>query len=96
MNYEWIEKTIKKKIRSKKSNKKTVKIKEIAACEKITTKKANFCSNTVFSLDFKIRVKKFYAATPLAFLLHFLFPRDQNHYFNLTLKIMKMWTDLKK
>ena len=64
---------------------------EIAACEqKITTDKANFCSNTIFSLYFKIRAKKFHAAKPLAFSLHFLFRRDQNHYSNLTLKIMKM------
>ena len=35
---------------------KTVKLSEIAACEqKITTDKANFCSNTIFSLYFKIR-----------------------------------------
>ena len=64
---------------------------EIAACEqKTTTDKANFCSNTVFSLHFKIRAKKFHAAKPLAFSLHFLFRRDQNHYSNLTSKIMKM------
>ena len=64
---------------------------EIAACEqKTTTDKANFCSNTVFSLYFKIRAKKFHAAKPLAFSLHFLFRRDQNHYSNLTSKIMKM------
>ena len=64
---------------------------EIAACEqKITTDKANFCSNTIFSLYFKIRAKKFHAAKPLAFSLHFLFRRDQNHYSNLTSKIMKM------
>ena len=32
---------------------------EIAACEqKTTTEKPNFCSNTVFSLYFKIRAKK--------------------------------------
>ena len=64
---------------------------EIAACEqKITSEKANFCSNTVFSLYFKIRAKKIHAAKPLAFSLHFLFRRDQNHYSNLTSKIMKM------
>ena len=63
---------------------------EIAACEqKTTSEKANFCSNTVFSLYFKIRSKKFHAAKPLAFSLHFLFRRDQNHYSNLTSKIMK-------
>ena len=64
---------------------------EIAACEqKITSEKANFCSNTVFSLYFKIRAEKFDAAKLLAFLLHFLFRREQNHYSNLTSKIMKM------
>ena len=64
---------------------------EIAACEqKTTTEKPNFCSNTVFSLYFKIRAKKIHAAKPLAFSLHFLFQRDQNHYTNLTSKIMKM------
>ena len=63
---------------------------EIAACEqKTTTEKPNFCSNTVFSLYFKIRAKKIHAAKPLAFSLHFLFRRDQNHYSNLTSKIMK-------
>ena len=51
---------------------------------------ANFCSNTAFSLYFKIRANKFHAAKPLAFSLHFLFRRDQNHYSNLTSKIMKM------
>ena len=55
---------------------------EIGACEqKITSEKANFCSSTVFSLYFKIRVKKFHAAKPIAFSLHFLF-----HYSNLTSK----------
>ena len=48
---------------------------EIAACEqKTTTEKPNFCSNTVFSLYFKIRAKKIHAAKPLAFSLHFTPP----------------------
>ena len=64
---------------------------EIAACEqKTTSEKANFCSNIVFSLYFKFGVKKFHAAKPLTFSLHFLFRRDQNHNSNLTSKIMKM------
>ena len=64
---------------------------EIAACEqKTTSEKAKFCSKTVFSLYFKIRAKKYHAAIPLAFSLHFLFRRDQNHYSNLTSRIMKM------
>ena len=70
---------------------------EIAACEqKTTTDKANFCSNTVFSLYFKIRAKKIHAAKPLAFSLHFLFRRDQNHYSNLTSKIMKICEQILK
>ena len=70
---------------------------ENAACEqKITSEKANFCSNTVFSLYFKIRAKKFHAAKPLAFSLHFLFRRDQNHHSNLTSKIMKMCEQILK
>ena len=66
-------------------------------CEqKTTSEKANFCSNTVFSLYFEIRAKKFHAAKPLAFSLHFLFRRDQNHYSNLTSKIMKMCEQILK
>ena len=106
-DYEWIAKTISKKIRlkkqkinvkmphankgliwtmnwlgkpfGKKSNPKNWKNsknenKIAAACEqKTTSEKANFCSNTVFSLYFEIRAKKFLAAKPLAFSLHFLF-----------------------
>ena len=69
----------------------------IAACEqKTTSEKANFCSNTVFSLYFKIRVKNFPATKLLAFSLHFLFRRDQNHYSNLTSKIMKMCEQILK
>ena len=70
---------------------------EIAACEqKTTSEKANFCSNTVFSLFFKFRAEKIYAAKPLAFSLHFLFRRDQNHYYNLTSKIMKICEQILK
>ena len=57
---------------------------------KTTSEKANFSSNTVFSLQFKFRAKQFHAAKQLALSLHFLFRRDQNHYSNLTSKIMKM------
>ena len=37
-----------------------------------------------------------HAAKPLAFSLHFLFRRDQNHSYNLTSKIMKMWEQILK
>ena len=70
---------------------------EIAACEqKTTSEKAHFCSNTVFSLYFKIRTKKLHAAKALAFSRHFLFRRDQNHYSNLTSKIMKICEQILK
>ena len=70
---------------------------EIASCEqKTTSEKANFSSNTVLSLYFKIRAKKCHAAKPLAFSLDYLFWRDQNHYSNLTSKIMKMCEQILK
>ena len=79
MNFELIGKTIKKTVRSKK-NKKTVKIKmKCRIWTKKSLAKANFCSNAVFSLYFKIRVKKFHATKPLAFSLHSIFGCDQNH-----------------
>ena len=79
-----IEKTVKIRVKLPHVNKKT------------TTEKPNFCSNTIFSLYFKIRAKKIHAAKPLAFSLHFLFRRDQNHYSNLTSKIMKMCEQILK
>ena len=60
-------------------NSKKIKVKLPHANKKTTSDRANFCSNTVFSLYFKIRAKKNYAAKQLAFSLHFLFRRDQNH-----------------
>ena len=91
-----LEKPFRKKTDPK--NRKNSKNKsEIAACEqKTTSEKANFCSNTVFSLYFKFRAKNFHAAKPLAFSLHFLFRRDQNHSSNLTSKIMKMCEQILK
>ena len=79
-----IEKTVKIRVKLPHVNKKT------------TTEKPNFCSNTVFSLNFKIRANKIHTAKPLAFSLHFLFRRDQNHYSNLTSKIMKMCEQILK
>ena len=87
-----LRKPFRKKILSKKLKKKNSKNQsEIAAFEqKTTSEKANFCSNTVFPLYFKIRAKKFHIAKALVFSLHFLFRRDQNHYSNLTSKIKKI------
>ena len=96
MSCELIGKTIQKRNPIQKIEK-TENQSEIAACEqKTTTAKPNFCSNTVFSLYFKIRAKKIHAAKPLAFSLHFLFRRDQNHHSNLTSKIMKMCEQILK
>ena len=96
MNYEWIGKTIQKKNRPKnRINSKHQS--EIAACEqKTSSEKANFWSNTVFSLYFNIRAIKIHAAKPFAFSLQFLFRRDQNHYSNFTSKIMKMCEQILK
>ena len=71
---------------------------EIAAFEqKTTTEKPNFSSNAFFSLYFRIGAKRFHAAKPLAFSLHFLFRRDQNHYSQFDFKNHEnVWTDLKK
>ena len=86
-----------KKTLIQKNRKKSKNQSEIAACEQKTTgEKPNFCSNTVFSLYFKIRSKKIHTAKPLAFSLHFLFRRDQNHYSNLTSKIMKICAQIFK
>ena len=73
-----------------------IKVKLPHVNKKTTSEKANFCSNTVLSLYFEIRAKNIYAAKPLAFLLHFLFRRDQNHYSNLSSKIIKMCEQILK
>ena len=83
-------KPFRKKSDPKNRKKLKIKLKLPHVNKKTTSEKANFCSNTVFSLYFKIRVKKSHAEKPPAFLLHFLFRRDQNHYSNLTSKIVKM------
>ena len=51
-----------------KKRKNSINRSETAACEqKTTSEKANFCSNTDFSLFFKIRAKIYHAAKPHAF-----------------------------
>ena len=77
-----IEKTVKIKVKLPHVNKKPLARKRIFV-------------QTPFSHYFKFRAKKFHAAKPLAFSLHFLFRRDQNHY-NLTSKIMKMCEQILK
>ena len=68
MNYEWVAKTIQKKSNPKNwKNSKKSKTEIDAREQKTFSGKAHFCSNTVFSLLFKIRVKKFHATKPLGF-----------------------------
>ena len=71
---------------------------QIAACEQKKTngEKANFCSNTVFSLYLKIRVKKFHTGKPLAFSLNFLFRRYPKSLLFDFKNHENVWTDLKK
>ena len=91
---------LEKPIRTKsdpKNLKNTKNQSEIAACEqKTTTDKANFCSNTVFSLYFKIRAQKFQAAKTTRFFAPFPVSAWQNHYSNSTSKIMKMCEQILK
>ena len=84
MNYESIGKTIERKCDSKNRKNSKIKVKLPHVNKKTTSEKANFCSNTVFSIYFKNRVKKFQAAKSLASSLYLLFRREKNHYSNLT------------
>ena len=124
MDYERTEKTISKKIRHKKKQKKTQKIivkmtlarnycqndasendasendainqSEIAACEqKTTSEKANFSSNTVFSLYFKFRAKKFQTAKTTRFFAPFPVSAWQKSLLQFDFKNHEnVWTDL--
>ena len=69
---------------------------KIAACEqKTTSEKANFVQ-TPFSHSILKLERKNFTPKPPAFLLRFLFRRDQNNYSNLTSKIMKMCPQILK
>ena len=69
---------------NEKIEKNSINRRQIAAREqKITIEKAIFCLKTVL-LNLKTR-----AAKSLAFSLHFLFQRDQNHHSKMT-SMMKM------
>ena len=85
-----LEKPFRKKSNPKNRKNSKNQSENAASEQKTTREKAHFCSNTVFSLYFKTRAKKFHVAKPPAFSVHFLFRRDQNHYSNLTSKIMKI------
>ena len=85
------------KSRSKKS-KKTVKIKvKLPHVNKKPLARNRIVVQTPFSHStLKLEQKKIHAAKPLAYSLRFLFRRDQNHYSNLTSKIMKMCEQILK
>ena len=73
-----IEKTVKIKVKLPHVNKKPL-------AGKRTFVQTPFSDSTL-----KLEWKNFNTAKPLAFSLHFLFGGDQNHFSNLTSKIMKM------
>ena len=84
MNYEWIGKSIKKPNPKKKEKTVDINVKLTHVNKKSLARKRIFVQ-TPCSHYFKIR-EKFHAAKPLAFLLHFVLWREQNHYSNLTSK----------
>ena len=65
--YELIGKTIRKNPIQKTEKTVKIKVKLPHVNKKTTSEKANFCSNTVFSLYFKFRAKKSHAAKTTRF-----------------------------
>ena len=96
-DYEWIGKTNQKKNPIQKIEK-TVKIKvKLPHVNKKPLARKRIFVQTPFSHStLNLKRKKNQAAKPLAFSLHVLFRRDQNHYSNLTSKIMKMCEQILK
>ena len=80
-----IGKTVKIKVKMPHVNKKPLARKRIS----VQTRFTHYTLNSHYTVNF-------HAAKPLAFSIHFLFRRDQNHYFNLTSKIMKMCEQILK
>ena len=75
---------------------KTEKVKLPHVNKKPLARKRIFVQTPFSHSTLNLERKKFHAAKPLAFSLHFLFQRDQNHYSNLTSKIMKMCEQILK
>ena len=73
-----------------------IKVKLPHVDKKPLARKRNFVQTPFLNSTFKLERKKIHAAKPLAFSLHFLFRRDQNHHSNLTSKIMKMCEQILK
>ena len=86
-----LEKPFRKKSDPKKSKKKNSKNQsEIAVNKKPLTRKRIFVQTPFSHYTLNLERKKIHAAKPLAFSLHFLLRCDQNHYSNLTSKMMKI------
>ena len=66
-----------------------IKVKLPHVNKKPLARKRIFVQPPFFHSTLKLEQKKFHAAKPFSFSLHFLFRRDQNHYSSLTSKIMK-------
>ena len=79
-----IEKTVKIRVKSPHVNKKPLARKRI------------FVQTPFSHSTLKLERKKFTPQKPLAFSLHFLFRRDQNHYSNFTSNIIKMCEQILK
>ena len=79
-------------------NRKTVKIRvKLPHVNKKPLPRNRTFVQTLFSHStLKLERKKFTPQKPLAFSLHFLFRRDQNHHSNLTSKVMKMCEQILK
>ena len=95
-NYEWIGISILKK-KSDPKIEKTVRIEvKLRPANKKPLARKRTSVQTPFSPSTLKLEKKLQATKPLAFSLHFLFRRDQNHYSNLTSKIIKMCEQILK
>ena len=79
------EKPFRKKIQFKKSKKLKIKVKLTHVNKKLARKRI-FVRTPFSHSTLKSEQKNIHAAKPLAFSLHFLFRREQNHYSNLTSK----------
>ena len=92
----WLEKPFRKKS-DYKNWKKTVKIKvKLPHVNKKPLARKRIFVQTPFSHSTLNLERKMFTRKPLAFSLHFLFRHDQNHYSNLTSKIMKMCEQILK
>ena len=81
-----------------KNRKKTVKIKVKLphVNKKPLSRNRIFVQTPLSHSTLNLEQKKIQASKPLAFSLHFLFRRDQNHQSNLTSKIIKMCEQILK